>query len=189
MKLDYKVILASKSPRRQQLLSDMGVTFETKLMEVDEVYPSTLPASEVAEFLANLKAEPFMDTIADDELVITSDTVVCVDDEVLGKPADKAEAIEMLQKLSGKAHEVISGVCLSTADKQVSFSSSTVVYFKELTDEEITYYVDNYKPFDKAGSYGIQEWIGYIGITSIEGSYFNVMGLPVQKLYEVLSNF
>lgn len=184
-----KIILSSKSPRRQQLLADMGIEFDVKTIEVEEVYPDDLPSKDVASYLAELKAEPFRNQLDDSTIVITSDTVVVLKDMVLGKPKDRAQAIEMLNRLSGNTHEVITGVCLLSKGKKRCFSSSTKVYFKHLTASEIEYYVDNYNPFDKAGSYGIQEWIGYIGIEKIEGSYFNVMGLPVHELYKELNEF
>ena len=186
---NYRIVLASKSPRRQQLLADLGIDFETEIHEVDEVFPEGLPMEEIPQYLARLKAEPFVETLKEKDLVITSDTIVYVDGEVLGKPADYEEAVAMLQNLSGRRHEVVTGVCLTSTTKQVSFASVTDVFFKELSQEEIDYYITHYKPYDKAGAYGIQEWIGYIGIERIEGSYFNVMGLPVQHLYEELSKW
>jgi septum formation protein len=183
---NYRIVLASKSPRRQQLLADLDIDFVTEIHEVNEVFPEGLPMEEIPQYLARLKAEPFVETLKENELVITSDTIVYVDDEVLGKPADYEEAVEMLQKLSGRRHEVVTGVCLTSTTKQVSFASVTDVFFKSLSRDEIDYYITHYKPYDKAGAYGIQEWIGYIGIERIEGSYFNVMGLPVQHLYEEL---
>ena len=186
---DYKIILASKSPRRKELLSGLDLAFEVIIHEVDEVFPSDLPMEEIPVYLAKLKAEPFFDELKSDTLVITADTIVWIDGVVLGKPNDYAHAQEMLRQLSGKKHVVITGVCLTTKEKQVAFSASTDVYFKELTDQEIDYYLSRYHPYDKAGSYGVQEWIGYIAIEKIEGSYFNVMGLPVQRLYEELIKF
>ncbi|TKG88488.1 septum formation protein Maf [Puteibacter caeruleilacunae] len=186
---DYTIVLASKSPRRQQLLKDLGIEFSILTYEVDESYPESLPSIEVAEYLAKKKLDPFFPIKDDNAIIITSDTTVCIEDEVLGKPADEADAYRMLRKLSGKMHQVITGVAIASKDKSISFSSTTNVHFKELTDDEILHYIANYKPFDKAGAYGIQEWIGYIGIDIIEGSYFNVMGLPVQRLYEELNTF
>lgn len=186
---DYRIILASKSPRRQQLLADLDIDFVTEIHEVDEVFPEGLPMEEIPQYLARLKAEPFVGTMKQNDLVITSDTIVYVADKVLGKPTDYEDAVAMLQKLSGRQHEVVTGVCLTSKTKQVSFAAVTDVFFKELSQEEIDYYITNYKPYDKAGAYGIQEWIGYIGIERIEGSYFNVMGLPVQHLYEELSKW
>ncbi len=188
----YKIVLASKSPRRSQLLSDLGLDFEVKTKEdVEEVYPDGLEGCEIAEYLSELKSKPFTADIESDArlLVITSDTIVCIDNHVLGKPADKAEAVKMLQLLSGKKHQVISGVTILTQQKKQTFSVTTDVFFKTLTEPEINYYIDNFKPFDKAGAYGIQEWIGMTGIEKIEGSYFNVVGLPVQRLYQELSKF
>ncbi len=184
-----KIILASKSPRRQQMLADLGLDCEIRTKEVEEVYPSHLQLEEIPVYLAELKAKAFQEDLQDDELVITADTIVCVDNQVLGKPKDRADAVKMLQLLSGRSHQVISGVCLMSNHKQKSFATTTKVYFKNLTSDEIDYYIDNYKPFDKAGAYGIQEWIGYIGIERIEGSYYNVVGLPIQRLYEEIKNF
>lgn len=186
---DFKVILASKSPRRRQLLDGLNIPFEVVIHEVDEVFPEGLSLEEIPVYLAKLKAEPFTEEISHDALIITADTIVWVDDMVLGKPLDYEHAAAMLRQLSGKKHIVATGVCLTTKSKQVSFCDTAEVYFKELTDSEIKYYLDNYRPYDKAGSYGVQEWIGYIAITKIEGSYFNVMGLPVQRLYEELQKF
>ncbi|MBI9057958.1 MAG: septum formation protein Maf [Labilibaculum sp.] len=186
---DYQLILASKSPRRQEMLKELGVEFEIKLKEVEEVYPEGLSAIEIPVYLAELKASAFLDDIKDKDLVITADTIVCIDDWILGKPKDRADAVKMLKALSGRSHKVVSGVCLTSLKKKLSFSTTTDVHFKVLNDEEINYYIDNYKPFDKAGAYGIQEWIGFIGIDGIEGSYFNVVGLPIQRLYQELSTF
>ncbi|GGG98194.1 Maf-like protein [Polaribacter pacificus] len=182
----YKVVLASKSPRRQQIFKELGIPFEIQLKEVKEVYPSHLVAAEITDYLAELKATAFKDSLHDNRLVITSDTIVWLDDKALGKPVDEEHAKEMLQKISGKKHQVISSISLTHQDFQKTFHDITEVYFKDLTSEEINYYVQKYQPYDKAGSYGIQEWIGYIGIEKIEGSYFNVMGLPVHKLYKEL---
>ena len=187
--LSKKIILASKSPRRQELLKGLGVDFEVKTKEVKEVYPDHLKKEEVAIYLSELKSDAFKDDIQWDELIITSDTIVCVEDQVLGKPEGVEEAKGMLHQLSGKKHEVITAVTLFSAEKKHSFAVSTSVYFKALTEEEINYYIANYQPFDKAGSYGIQEWIGYVGIEKIEGSYFNVVGLPLHQLYEELLKF
>jgi len=186
----YKIILASNSPRRQQLLHEMGISFEVRVKPVDEIFPENLSNEEVAIFLCELKASTFAeDEFKDDELLITADTIVCLGDEILNKPNDRTHAIEMLTKLSGKKHEVITGVCLRSKEKMKSFSVSTNVYFRELSMNEIEYYVDGFHPFDKAGSYGIQEWIGFVGITKIEGSYFNVVGFPTEKIFEALKNF
>jgi septum formation protein len=180
------IILASQSPRRKELLALLDLEFTVEVREVDEVFPDDLDATEVAEYLAKLKASAFTN-ITDEQLIITADTVVVLDNKILGKPKNKAEATQMLQSLSNRSHRVITGVCIKTCDKTISFSNTTKVYFKELTASEIDYYIENYKPFDKAGSYGIQEWIGAIGITKIEGSYFNVVGLPIQELNTLLT--
>jgi septum formation protein len=186
----YHLILASASPRRISLLKELNLIFECIPLDVEEVFPSDLEDHEVAKFLARLKAEAFpVEKLTPKSILITADTIVCLNNEVIGKPDDREHAIEMLQKLSGQMHKVITGVCLRSHDKESIFSNETDVYFSKLTDEEIIYYVDQFKPFDKAGAYGIQEWIGYIGIEKIEGSYFNVMGLPVQQLYVELKKF
>ena len=183
---NYKLILASASPRRQQLMKDAGFTFEVRLKNVEEKYPQELHLENVPEYLSKVKASAFREELKVDEVLITADTVVCIHDRILGKPADRKEAISMLQELSGNRHLVVTGVSVTTRTEQLSFSSRTDVFFKHLSNEEIIFYVDTYKPFDKAGAYGIQEWIGYIGIERIEGSFYNVMGLPIQKLYETL---
>lgn len=181
-----KIILASNSPRRKELLSGLGVDFEVKVLKgVDESYPESLPTTDVAEYIAAEKAAAY--TVKDDELLITADTVVIVGRDILGKPADAADACGMLRELSGKTHQVVTGVCLTTSKEQRRFSVTTDVTFKQLSDAEINYYVDKYKPYDKAGAYGIQEWIGYIGVTALSGSYYNVMGFPVQRVYEELT--
>lgn len=186
----YQIILASQSPRRAELLKQLGLDFSLDSKNVEEVYPEGLNNVEIAIYLSQLKAAPYQIEVKDtNKLVITSDTIVCVDNEVLGKPTDRNDAIAMLQKLSGRAHEVITGVTLISTQKSKSFFASTKVFFKDLTYNEIEFYVDEYKPYDKAGAYGIQEWIGMTGIEKIEGSYFNVVGLPVQKLYTELMNF
>ena len=185
----YELILASKSPRRQQLLSDLGLKFTVQSMDVPEKYPEGLGMTEIPVFLAELKAEAFRPQLKNNQLVITADTIVWLDGEVLGKPVDCDDGFRMLSSLSGKKHQVITGVCLLSAGKKVSFFSLTNVWFKPLSEQEINYYLGNYRPYDKAGAYGIQEWIGYVGINRIEGSFFNVMGLPVQSLYEHLKNF
>lgn len=186
---DYRIILASKSPRRKQLLEGLNLPFEVIVREVDEVFPEGLSMEEIPVYLAKLKAEPFLKEQEDKILVITADTIVWIDGEVLGKPLDHQHAAEMLRKLSGRKHVVVTGLCITSNEKQVAFSSVTDVHFKELSDEEIEYYLDMYHPYDRAGAYGVQEWIGYIAIDRIEGSYFNVMGLPVQRLYEELRSF
>jgi septum formation protein len=187
--ISRNIILASKSPRRQNLLKELGYDFEIKTKEIEEVYPPDLKRQEVALYLSELKAEAFIDDLKINDLIITSDTIVCLDEEIIGKPKDKQDALRMLSKLSGNKHEVITAVTLLSKEKRTSFFTETEVYFKELTSTEIEYYVDNYQPYDKAGSYGIQEWIGYIGIQKIVGSYFNVMGLPVHQLYNELIKF
>jgi septum formation protein len=187
--LSWNIILASKSPRRQNLLKELGFEFEIKTKEIEEVYPPELQKAAVAIFLSELKASAFQQDIEEKDLVITSDTIVCLDHEIIGKPTDRADAIQMLSKLSGNKHEVITAVTLTAKEKQHTFHEVTAVYFKALTLQEIEYYIDKYKPFDKAGSYGIQEWIGFIGIEKINGSYFNVMGLPVKRVYEELLKF
>ncbi|MDB4052116.1 Maf family nucleotide pyrophosphatase [Flavobacteriales bacterium] len=187
--MKYQIILASKSPRRQELLKGLGFEFEIKTKEIEEVFPPALFKEEIPVYLSNLKAKAFKDYIKEDELVITSDTIVWNENKQLGKPKSRAEAIEMLQSLSGKQHEVITAVTLMTTIKTHSFYEITKVFFKELTLDEIEYYIDNYQPFDKAGSYGIQEWIGFVGIPKIEGDYFNVVGLPLNRLNEELKRF
>ena len=186
----YKVILASNSPRRKELLAGLGMPFEVRvLQDIDESYPEDLPVAEVALHIAGKKADAYRAIVRDDELIITADTVVIVDDEILGKPVDEADAVRMLRLLSGRTHQVTTGVCLLTATQERRFAVTTDVTFKALSDEEIHYYVNTYKPFDKAGAYGIQEWIGYIGVTCLHGSYYNVMGLPVQRIYEAIRTF
>ena len=187
--LGFSIILASKSPRRQELLRDLGLKFTVQSMDIPEVFPEGLGMTEIPVYLAELKAEAFRPQLKDNQLIITADTIVWLDGKVLNKPANYADGFRMLRDLSGKKHQVVTGVCLLSTEKKVSFYASTDVWFKELTDEEINYYLENYRPYDKAGAYGIQEWIGYIGIYHIEGSFFNVMGLPVQDLYEQLNAF
>lgn len=183
------LILASKSPRRQELLKGLGLKFEIKTKDTDESYNSNLSPSEICSYLAEKKALAFKDEVFENDVVITSDTIVSLNGEILEKPLNKEEAVKMLLKLSGNQHSVFTGVCLYSTQTKTVFFDETKVFFKSLTREEIEYYVDNFKPFDKAGSYGIQEWIGYIGIEKIEGDYFNVMGLPLNKLYDKLSSF
>lgn len=185
--INKNIILASKSPRRQELLKGLGLSFEIKTKEIDEDFPNTIDASNVAAFLAQKKAEAFELSI--DEILITSDTTVLLTDRILTKPQNIEEAIEMLQSLSGKTHEVCTGVCIKSTDKEVTFSDFTSVTFKQLSLDEIEYYIKHFQPFDKAGSYGIQEWIGFVGIEKIEGCYYNVMGLPLSKLYQELLEF
>ena len=187
---DYRLILASQSPRRRQLLADAGIEFVlAPRFECDESFPSTMPADEVAEYLSGLKADAYPDGLGDNDILLTADTVVIADGKVLGKPKDRAEAVAMLEQLSGREHQVVTGVSLSNALGRRAFSVLARVKFRRLTLDEIEYYVDIYRPFDKAGSYGIQEWIGYVGIEGIEGSFYNVMGLPVQRVYCELKEF
>ncbi len=187
--LSWNIILASKSPRRQNLLKELGFEFEIKTKDIEEIYPLELQREDVAVYLSELKASAFKSDLNDNDLVLTSDTIVCLNDEIIGKPTDRLGAIEMLGKLSGNKHEVITAVTLLSKEKQHTFYDVTEVYFKKLSSEEIEYYIDKYEPFDKAGSYGIQEWIGYIGIDKINGSYFNVMGLPVKRVYDEILAF
>ncbi len=184
---NYKLILASASPRRQQFFRDLNLDFEIRLKEVEEVYPEHLKGSEVTDFLAQLKAEVF--DLKDNEILVTSDTIVWLEEKVLGKPKNYEDAFVILQKLSGNTHEVITSVCLKSIQKIKVFNVTTQVTFSELTDEMIRFYLDYYKPFDKAGAYGIQEWIGLVGIERIEGSYTNVVGLPTHKFYKELLCF
>ncbi|MEI7663561.1 MAG: Maf family nucleotide pyrophosphatase [Bacteroidota bacterium] len=187
---EKKIILASQSPRRQYLLKELGLDFAILEPKVDEVYPEGLLPEEIARYLAELKANAIDLSLFDDHtIVITADTIVYIGNEVLGKPAGHGDAVVMLQKLSGQTHDVITAVCLASASKKHIFHVLSSVTFKVLTPGEIEYYILNFKPFDKAGGYGIQEWIGYIGINKIEGSFFNVMGLPVKELYEELLKF
>ena len=182
---NYNVILASGSPRRQQFFRDLDIDFSIQLKEIEEIYPENLKGVAITDYLSNLKSEAFS-TLNDNDLLITSDTIVWLEGKALGKPKDAKDAFTMLKAMSGKKHEVITSVCLKTTSFQKIINDITSVTFKELSDDEIHYYINNYKPFDKAGAYGIQEWIGFIGIDKIEGSYFNVVGLPVHKLYKEL---
>ena len=187
LKLDYHIILASNSPRRRELLSGLGLDYEVRTLSgIDESYPDTLQGEEIPVYISSKKASAYLDALKDNELLITADTIVWLDGCVLGKPADEDEARQMLRDLSGKTHQVITGVTLATTTFQKSFASVSQVTFASLSEEEISYYVTHYHPMDKAGSYGVQEWIGFIGVERIEGSYFNVMGLPVQRLYREL---
>ncbi len=187
----YKVVLASNSPRRRELLAGLEIPFEVRVIKgIDESWPSDLKGEDIPKYISSKKAEAYRPTLQDGELLITADTVVYFDGEVFGKPKDRQEAIDMLCRLSGKTHEVITGVTLTTnvnGGIYRCFASTSKVTFSTLSVDDITHYVDKYQPFDKAGAYGIQEWIGYIGVSRIEGSYFNVMGLPVWRLYEELS--
>lgn len=180
--MNYKIVLASNSPRRKELLAGLGLDYEVRTLQgLDESYPEGLSMEEIPQYISRKKAAAY--TLQPDELLITADTIVYLEGEVLGKPVDETEAKEMLRKLSGKTHQVVTGVTLTTKGLQHSFSSVSQVTFAQLSEAEIDHYVTHYHPLDKAGAYGIQEWIGYIGVTSLEGSYFNVMGLPVQRLY------
>ena len=186
----YKIVLASQSPRRQYLLKELGLKFEIiSKSDIKEEYPADLPCSEIPVFLAKLKAQACMPAANSDTIIIAADTIVCLDNKVLGKPRDYYDAVKILKELSGNKHQVITGICIKSEKREKTFFVKSEVYFKHLTDSEINYYIEKYKPFDKAGSYGIQEWIGYIGIKKIEGSYFNVMGLPTQQLFDELSKF
>lgn len=186
----YKIVLGSNSPRRKELLAGLDLDFEVKVIPgIDESYPSGLKPEETALYIARKKADAYIASLADDTLLITADTVVWTFKELLGKPEDCIQAEAMLRTISGKVHEVITGVCITTKEKQVAFSVESGVTFAQLDDDEISYYVDKYCPFDKAGAYGIQEWIGYIGVKAINGSYHNIMGLPVQRLYRELKKF
>ena len=184
----YTLILASGSPRRQELLKDLDIDFTIQLKEVEEKYPQNLKAQEITDYLAELKSEPFKNIITEKEIIITSDTIVWLNNTALGKPKNYEEAFTMLKSLSNTTHEVITSICLTGKEFKKTVNDTVKVYFKELSDEEIDYYLQTYKPYDKAGAYGIQEWIGKIGITKIEGSYFTVMGFPVHKLYKELMN-
>jgi len=182
---DYNVILASGSPRRQQFFKDLDIDFSIQLKKVDEIYPPELKGTEITDFLADLKSKSFTN-LSKNDLLITSDTIVWLEEKALGKPKDASEAFKMLSALSGKKHQVITSISIKNTNFQKIINDTTTVSFKELSDDEINYYIKNYQPFDKAGAYGIQEWIGFIAIDNLEGSYFNVVGLPVQKLYKEL---
>ncbi|OGX89702.1 Maf family nucleotide pyrophosphatase [Hymenobacter coccineus] len=183
-----RLILASNSPRRRQLLADLGLPYETRLLDVDEDFPPHLRRAEVAEYLAAHKAAAYAAGLVPDEVIITADTIVCLGDDVLNKPADAAEATAMLTRLQGRAHDVFTGVCLRTGDgRQVVFSDQTTVHFRPLSPAEIAFYIAHYQPFDKAGAYGAQDWVGMVGVTRLEGSYFNVMGLPVHRVWAELA--
>ena len=183
----YKVILASGSPRRRELMAGLGVNYEVRILpDVDESYPDTLQGEEIPLYIAKEKAGAYIPMMQPDELIITADTIVWLDGKVLGKPRDREDALQMLRTMSGRTHEVFTGVCITTTDWQRSITAQTEVRFATLSEDEIIYYVDNFKPMDKAGAYGVQEWIGFIGVENISGSYYNIMGLPVQKLYREL---
>jgi septum formation protein len=186
---NYKIILASRSPRRQQLLRELGIRFDIVIREFEETFPDGLNGEEIARYVAHSKAVSFRDEIVDNEIVITADTIVWCNKKVLGKPVDKQDAVRILKEISGNTHEVITGVSIFSKNKEVTFSDSTKVTFEVLSDEDINFYIERCKPYDKAGAYGIQEWIGIIACSKIEGSYFNVVGLPVQKLYSELKKF
>ena len=183
----FNIVLASNSPRRKELMSGLGVDYVVKtLPDVDESYPDTLQGEEIPLYIAKEKADAYIPMMQPDELIITADTIVWLDGEVLGKPRDREDALQMLRTMSGRTHKVFTGVCITTTDWQRSFTAQTEVRFATLSEDEIIYYVDNFKPMDKAGAYGVQEWIGFIGVENISGSYYNIMGLPVQKLYREL---
>ncbi|MCK5638888.1 MAG: septum formation protein Maf [Flavobacteriaceae bacterium] len=181
------LILASGSPRRQHFLKELGLDFEIRIKEIEENYPPNLKGVEITDFLAKLKAKPFEKKLKTNDILITADTIVWLENKAIGKPKNKNEAKLMLAHLSNKTHTVISSICLTTVDKQILTNDLTQVKFKPLSKSEIDYYINNFEPLDKAGSYGIQEWIGYIGIEKIEGSYFNVMGFPIHKFYDEMS--
>ena len=183
---NHKIILASGSPRRQQFFKDLDLDFEIRLKEIEEIYPDTLKAEEITNFLAELKANAFEEELNENEILVTSDTIVWHKNNALGKPKDHEDAFQILKSLSDDTHEVITSVCFKTVEKTTTFHEVTKVTFNALSDESIHYYLENYKPFDKAGAYGIQEWIGFIGVSKIEGSYANVMGMPTDKVYEYL---
>ena len=185
----YHLLLASKSPRRKQLLSGLDVPFEIIHGDVEEVWPESIDLFEIPEYLAVLKAEAIKNELTEKDILLTADTAVFFENEILNKPIDRNDAFKMIQKLSGNVHSVITGVCLMDKTRKTSFSDITKVHFKDLSESEINYYLDNYEPYDKAGSYGAQDWIGYIGIDRLEGSYYNVMGLPVRKVYSGLLEF
>ena len=183
----FNIVLASNSPRRKELMSGLGVDYVVKtLPDVDESYPDTLQGEEIPLYIAKEKADAYIPMMQPDELIITADTIVWLDGKVLGKPRDREDALQMLRTMSGRTHKVFTGVCITTTDWQRSFTAQTEVRFATLSEDEIIYYVDNFKPMDKAGAYGVQEWIGFIGVENISGSYYNIMGLPVQKLYREL---
>jgi len=186
---EFKITLASRSPRRQQLLRELGLKFSVVIREYEEIYPDGLDGEEIARYIAHKKAASFINEIADNEIVIAADTIVWCNNKVLGKPVDREDAIVILKEISGNTHEVITGVSIRSQSKEITFSESTKVTFEAFTEEEIDFYVTNYKPYDKAGAYGIQEWIGIIACSHINGSYFNVVGLPVQRLYAELQRF
>ena len=185
----YKLILASQSPRRRELLKGLDVEFSTCTVDADESFPASLKGADAVQYICKAKANAYKPQLEENTIAITADTVVILDENIIGKPKSYEEAFSMIRSLSGRVHEVITAVCIFSKEKCAEFYSSTEVHFSTLTDEEINYYIEKYKPFDKAGSYGVQEWIGYIGIEKIVGSYFNVMGLPVKRLYDELKSF
>jgi septum formation protein len=185
---NYSIILASGSPRRQQFFKDLDLDFEVRLKEIEEIYPTELKAEEITNYLAELKANAFEGELNDNEILITSDTIVWFNDKALGKPKDKEDAFAILKSLSDATHEVITSVCFKTKAKTELISEITKVTFNPLSDAAIEYYLEHYKPYDKAGAYGIQEWIGFIGVAKVEGSYTNVMGMPTDKVFEYLNN-
>lgn len=186
---EYKIVLASNSPRRKELLAGLGIEFEVRTIKgIDESYPDTLKGEEIPIYICNKKSQAYLASLSADELLITADTIVYLDGKVLGKPTSAEDAKRMLRELSGRVHEVITGVSVTTKEKHIAFAATSQVSFANLSDEEIDFYVEHYHPLDKAGAYGIQEWIGFIGVNGLNGSYFNVMGLPIQRLYEVLKN-
>ena len=186
---DKTLVLGSKSPRRQALIGELGFPVEIRTEEVEEIYPEDLPPEKVPDYLAKLKAQALIPSLRENEILVTSDTIVLLDGHVVGKPKSRDESIDMLKSLSGRSHTVITGVHLASSDKTEQFSSVTEVHFSEISDDDVLHYVDTHKPFDKAGSYGIQEWLGYIGVSKIEGCYYNVMGLPLHDLYRTLRSF
>jgi septum formation protein len=186
----YKIILGSNSPRRKELLAGLGLSFEVRpISDLDESYPDSLKSGDIALYIAAKKAEAYLPALQKDELLITADTIVCINNKVLGKPTDRDDAFRMLQTLSGQTHEVITGVCLTTQNKSVSFSVVSTVRFAPISEDDINYYIDTFHPYDKAGAYGIQEWIGYVAVEGIQGSFYNVMGLPIQRVYQELRIF
>ena len=185
---NYNIILASGSPRRQQFLKDLNLDFTIQLKEIEEVYPSHLKGKEITDYLAELKSSTFTNLNKND-ILITSDTIVWLGNKAIGKPKDKQEAVVIFKKMSGKKHQVFTSICLKTSENITIVNDTTDVYFKDLSNDEINYYLDNFQPYDKAGGYGIQDWIGLVGVEKIDGSYFNVMGLPVHKLYAELLKF
>ena len=187
--INRPIILASKSPRRHQLLKEAGFEFEVRTRSIDEVFPEEMPVNEVAEYLAKAKADAVTDWLTGNEVIITADSVVILNNVIYGKPKDAADAFRIIRNLSGSIHQVITGVCIMTKEKTISFSDVANVHFMELTDEEIHFYIQKYEPFDKAGAYGIQEWIGFTKIKKIEGTYANIMGLPIHRVYQELMNF